>query len=157
MTMTISRPIVYVAAAAVVIVLLVIARTLQRPAHALGMVAAAALIIVAAQPQVGARVVADHGAGVGRERDVVLGEPHPVPEGQARALKVGDPVELAADDLRGVTTQGTVTQVYPAVAGGHRVSADTALAWVQRTLRGYRLPEPTRLADRLASRRDEQR
>jgi len=43
------------------------------------------------------------------------------------------------------------------VAGGHRVSADTALAWVQRTLRGYRLPEPTRLADRLASRRDEGR
>ena len=41
------------------------------------------------------------------------------------------------------------------VAGGHRVSADTALGWVQRTLRGYRLPEPTRLADRLASRRDE--
>ncbi|MGE8223229.1 MAG: endonuclease V, partial [Stenotrophomonas sp.] len=27
--------------------------------------------------------------------------------------------------------------------------------WVQRTLRGYRLPEPTRLADRLASRRGE--
>ncbi|KAF1055562.1 MAG: Endonuclease V [Stenotrophomonas maltophilia] len=43
------------------------------------------------------------------------------------------------------------------VAGGHRVSADTALAWVQRTLRGYRLPEPTRLADRLASRRYGQR
>lgn len=41
------------------------------------------------------------------------------------------------------------------VAGGHRVSADTALDWVQRTLRGYRLPEPTRLTDRLASRRDE--
>jgi len=40
------------------------------------------------------------------------------------------------------------------VAGGHRISADTALQWVQRTLRGYRLPEPTRLADRLASRRD---
>ena len=39
------------------------------------------------------------------------------------------------------------------VAGGHRVSADTALDWVLRTLRGYRLPEPTRLADRLASRR----
>ena len=43
------------------------------------------------------------------------------------------------------------------VAGGHRVSADTALALVQGTLRGYRLPEPTRLADRLASRRDEGR
>ena len=40
------------------------------------------------------------------------------------------------------------------VLGKRGVSADTALAWVQRTLRGYRLPEPTRLADRLASRRD---
>ncbi|WP_334177850.1 deoxyribonuclease V [Pseudoxanthomonas sp.] len=39
------------------------------------------------------------------------------------------------------------------VSPGHRISMDTALAWVQRTLRGYRLPEPTRLADRLASRR----
>ena len=29
-----------------------------------------------------------------------------------------------------------------------------ALDAVLRTLRGYRLPEPTRLADRLASRRD---
>jgi deoxyribonuclease V len=32
---------------------------------------------------------------------------------------------------------------------------DTAVAWVVRTLRGYRLPEPTRLADRIASRRGE--
>ena len=39
------------------------------------------------------------------------------------------------------------------VAGGHRVSADTALDWVQRTLRGYRLPEPRRRAARLAARR----
>lgn len=43
------------------------------------------------------------------------------------------------------------------VSPGHRISIDTALAWVQRCLRGYRLPEPTRLADRLASRRDEKR
>jgi len=39
------------------------------------------------------------------------------------------------------------------VTGGHRVSADTALDWVQRTLRGYRLPEPTRWADAVASNR----
>ena len=39
------------------------------------------------------------------------------------------------------------------VSPGHRVSMDGALDWVLRTLRGYRLPEPTRLADRLASRR----
>lgn len=40
------------------------------------------------------------------------------------------------------------------VSPGHRVSMQGALDAVLRTLRGYRLPEPTRLADRLASRRD---
>ncbi|MEL1265307.1 deoxyribonuclease V [Pseudoxanthomonas putridarboris] len=39
------------------------------------------------------------------------------------------------------------------VSPGHRVSMDSAVDWVLRTLRGYRLPEPTRLADRIASRR----
>lgn len=32
------------------------------------------------------------------------------------------------------------------VSAGHRVSEATAVAWVRRCLRGYRLPEPTRLA-----------
>ncbi len=41
------------------------------------------------------------------------------------------------------------------VSPGHRVSLQTSLDWVMRTLRGYRLPEPTRLADRIASRRGE--
>lgn len=40
------------------------------------------------------------------------------------------------------------------VSPGHRLSAQTAVALVMRCLAGYRLPEPTRLADRLASRRD---
>lgn len=39
------------------------------------------------------------------------------------------------------------------VATGHRVSVDSALAWVQRCTKGYRLPEPTRWADAVASRR----
>lgn len=39
------------------------------------------------------------------------------------------------------------------VSPGHRVSVNGALDWTLRCLRGYRLPEPTRLADRLASRR----
>jgi len=42
------------------------------------------------------------------------------------------------------------------VSPGHRVSAETAVALAMRCLAGYRLPEPTRLADRLASRRDGQ-
>lgn len=37
------------------------------------------------------------------------------------------------------------------VATGHRVSLDTALLWVSRCMAGYRLPEPTRWADAVAS------
>ncbi|EEU5113067.1 endonuclease V, partial [Escherichia coli] len=33
------------------------------------------------------------------------------------------------------------------------VSVDSALAWVQRCMKGYRLPEPTRWADAVASER----
>lgn len=39
------------------------------------------------------------------------------------------------------------------IATGHRVSTVSALAWVQRCMAGYRLPEPTRWADAIASRR----
>ncbi len=39
------------------------------------------------------------------------------------------------------------------ISSGHRVSADTALHWVETCLQGYRLPEPTRWADAVASRR----
>jgi deoxyribonuclease V len=39
------------------------------------------------------------------------------------------------------------------VSPGHRVSMDGAVERIVGLLRGYRLPEPTRLADRLASRR----
>ncbi|MEQ4545314.1 MAG: endonuclease V, partial [Pantoea agglomerans] len=35
----------------------------------------------------------------------------------------------------------------------HRVSLDTALQWVENCTRGYRLPEPTRWADAVASNR----
>lgn len=39
------------------------------------------------------------------------------------------------------------------VSGGHRVSLETSVAWVTACLGRTKLPEPTRLADRLASRR----
>lgn len=41
------------------------------------------------------------------------------------------------------------------VSPGHRVSLSTAVELIMACCRGYRLPEPTRLADRLASRRGE--
>lgn len=43
------------------------------------------------------------------------------------------------------------------VSPGHRVSMAAAPELVMRYVTRYRLPEPTRLADRLASRRDEKR
>ncbi|WP_067710333.1 MULTISPECIES: deoxyribonuclease V [unclassified Erwinia] len=39
------------------------------------------------------------------------------------------------------------------ISPGHRVSQTTALSWVETCLNGYRLPEPTRWADAVASRR----
>lgn len=39
------------------------------------------------------------------------------------------------------------------ISTGHRVGLDSALAWVQRCMNGYRLPEPTRWADAVASER----
>lgn len=43
------------------------------------------------------------------------------------------------------------------VSPGHRLSVATSLDWVMRCLGRTKLPEPTRQADRLASRRDEKR
>lgn len=49
-------------------------------------------------------------------------------------------------------------QVKPVfVSPGHRLSLATSLDWVMRCLGKTKLPEPTRLADRLASRRDQKR
>lgn len=43
------------------------------------------------------------------------------------------------------------------VSPGHRLSLETSLTWVMRCLGRTKLPEPTRLADRLASQRGQQR
>lgn len=39
------------------------------------------------------------------------------------------------------------------ISTGHRISLESALNWVQRCTQGYRLPEPTRWADAVASER----
>jgi deoxyribonuclease V len=41
------------------------------------------------------------------------------------------------------------------VSPGHRVAMATAPEMVMRLVTTYRMPEPTRLAERIASRRDE--
>ena len=73
-------------------------------------------------------------------------EPDPAPGARSPVVLRGDTVGYALRSKR---------RCRPLVVSpGHRVSLDGALALVMATLAGYRLPEPTRLADRLASRRD---
>ncbi|MDH4573715.1 deoxyribonuclease V [Salinicola acroporae] len=70
-----------------------------------------------------------------------------------------DPSDVSVD-ARGRVTIGAVLRsregVKPLfVSPGHRLSLPTAVDWVVRCLGRTKLPEPTRLADRLASRRGE--
>ncbi|MCF8504963.1 MAG: efflux RND transporter periplasmic adaptor subunit [Caulobacter sp.] len=61
-----------------------------------------------------------------------------LPEGQARTLKVGDEVQLSAEDLRGVATTGRVSQVYPSVTAG-QVIADVTAPGLPEDLVGQRV------------------
>lgn len=85
---------------------------------------------------------------IGVAKSVLTGEPRhaePGPEpGARRDLFDGD--ERVAALLR--TRRGSRPLV---ISTGHRVTLDDAVAWVARCGRGYRLPEPTRLAHNLAS------
>lgn len=72
-----------------------------------------------------------------------------LPEGQAHALKVGDVVQLAAEDLRGVATQGAITQVYPSVTGG-QVIADVTAPALPEDLIGQRVRAQIKVGSRQA-------
>jgi deoxyribonuclease V len=85
---------------------------------------------------------------IGIARSILVGEaaePGPVP-GDASPLMDGDePIGMA------LRTRARSRPLY--VSSGHRVSLETAVALVRQCTRGYRLPEPIRLADRLAGQR----
>jgi RND family efflux transporter MFP subunit len=72
-----------------------------------------------------------------------------LPEGQSRALKVGDVVQLAAEDLRGAAAQGAITQVYPSVTGG-QVTADVSAPGLPQDLIGQRVRAQVKLGERQA-------
>eukprot|EP01035_Chromulina_nebulosa_P065563 gene65563-89688_t len=66
-----------------------------------------------------------------------------LPEAQAQALKVGDEVQLAAEDLRGIATRGRVTQIYPSVTAG-QVVADVSAPGLPEDLIGQRVASAAR-------------
>ena len=73
----------------------------------------------------------------------------------ALGAAVGSAVPLLADRRDGGERIGTVLRSKAGcnplyVSAGHRMSQDAAAARVAACLRGYRLPEPTRLADKLS-------
>ncbi|WP_430540619.1 deoxyribonuclease V [Pseudoxanthomonas sacheonensis] len=87
---------------------------------------------------------------IGVAKKVLAGrhdEPGPTPGDRAALMHRGEQIGWA---LRSKLRCNPLI-----VSPGHRISLDTAVGWVMRTLKGYRLPEPTRLADRIASRRGE--
>ena len=89
---------------------------------------------------------------IGCAKSILVGhadEPGPAP---------GDWTPLVhRDEVIGAVlrTRTNVRPVYISV--GHRVSLESAVQIVTTCLRGYRLPEPTRLADRIASQRGQPR
>ncbi|RRJ28917.1 endonuclease V [Halocatena pleomorpha] len=85
------------------------------------------------------------------------------PVSSTAALAAGERVEIVADETMSTPDGTTVghalqTRQYPNshrinpvyVSPGHRLSADTATAIIDRCRGAYKLPEPTRLADAAA-------
>jgi RND family efflux transporter MFP subunit len=72
-----------------------------------------------------------------------------LPEGQARALKVGDQVQFASEDLRGMAAEGAVAQIYPSVTGG-QIIADVTAAGLPQDLIGQRVRARIKVGERQA-------
>jgi len=81
--------------------------------------------------------------GVAKSRLTGRHDEPAVAAGSRAELRDGD--ELIGAVLR---TRASVRPLY--VSPGHRIGFGPAAEWVMRLCRGYRLPEPTRLADRLS-------
>jgi RND family efflux transporter MFP subunit len=72
-----------------------------------------------------------------------------LPEGEAEALKVGDAVELAAEDIRNAASRGTIVQIYPAVTDG-QVVADVTAPNLPQDLVGQRVRARIKVGERRA-------
>jgi deoxyribonuclease V len=84
--------------------------------------------------------------GVAKSR--LVGIHDEVPEARGNWAILHDRSEIIGAVLR---TRLRVKPLY--ISTGHRIGLESAIAWVMNCCTRYRLPEPTRLADKLASRR----
>ncbi|PJJ97849.1 deoxyribonuclease V [Lysobacteraceae bacterium NML75-0749] len=92
-------------------------------------------------------------ASIGVAKKILIGQHRPLHDmhGAHTPLRVDDGSGLGEQIGWALRSKVGCLPLY--VSPGHRVSMTSAAEWVIHCLRGYRLPEPTRLADRLASRR----
>lgn len=72
-----------------------------------------------------------------------------LPEGQAGALKVGDTVQLAPEDLGGGASQGVITQIYPSVTSG-QITADLTAPNLPQDRVGQRVRARIKVGERQA-------
>ena len=72
-----------------------------------------------------------------------------LPEAEAQALKVGDVVQLAAEDLRGAVSQGVIAQIYPGVTAG-QVTADVTAPGLPQDLVGQSVRAQIKIGQRQA-------
>lgn len=84
--------------------------------------------------------------GVAKKR--LCGKHLEVPPQKGASVPLEDKGQIIGTVLR---TKDNINPLYISI--GHRISLSTACQWVMACLTTYKLPEPTRLADRLASRR----
>lgn len=85
---------------------------------------------------------------IGVAKSILCGRHDPVPESRGQWTPLRHRNEVIGVALR---SREKVKPVF--VSPGHRISLETSIEWVVRCLGRTKLPEPTRLADRLASRR----
>jgi deoxyribonuclease V len=78
---------------------------------------------------------------IGCAKSILCGAHRPVGQEAGSQAELLDKGELIGAALR---TKSRVKPVYVSV--GHKISLASALEWVMKCCRGYRLPEPTRLA-----------
>jgi RND family efflux transporter MFP subunit len=83
---------------------------------------------------------------------VTAGEPLlrlEIPEAQARALRVGEVLPIATEDLPGISPTGVVAQIYPSVSEG-RVTADVMVSGLRADLVGQRVRVQVKVGERTA-------
>jgi deoxyribonuclease V len=85
--------------------------------------------------------------GVGKSR--LIGKHQPVPDTRGAWTPLVHNEETVGAVLR---TRVHVKPLY--ISAGHKISLESAIRYVMRCVTRYKLPEPTRLADRLASQKD---